>query len=77
MFSLALENGNNTDGQLFISSFQFMLFQGCIIHMLFQGCIIQMVFQGCIIQMVFQGCIINTPRSKGLLSIHGVPRVYY
>ena len=77
--SLALEDGNNTDRQFIISSYQHMVFQMCIINTwcskggLSTHGVPRVDYQ----QMVFQGCIINTWCSKGGLWTHGVPRVYY
>ena len=77
--SLALEDGNNTDRQFIISSYQGIVFQMCIINTwcskggLSTHGVPRVVYQ----HMVFQGCIINTLCSKGGLSTHGVPRVYH
>ena len=77
--SLALEDGNNTDRQFIISSYQHMVFQMCIINTwcskggLSTHGVPRVYYQ----HMVFQWCIINTWCSKGVLSAHGVPRVYY
>ena len=77
--SLALEDGNNTDRQFIISSYQGIVFQMCIINTwcskggLSTHGVPRVVYQ----HMVFQGCIINTLCSKGGLPTLGVPRVYH